>query len=139
MKTLGFRKETRLDVLYNNAGVMAPPVADVTAQGYDLQFGTNTLGRSRRPYDIHVEVNEGFVGHFYFTKLLLPTLLATAKASPDGKARVINVSSAAHHYGSIDFNTLKDGPARKKKFSLTLYGQSKLVCLFTFFSLEAWC
>lgn len=102
------RKETRLDVLYNNAGVMAPPVADVTAQGYDLQFGTNTLG------------------HFYFTKLLLPTLLATAKASPDGKARVINVSSAAHHYGSIDFNTLKDGPARKKKFSLTLYGQSKL-------------
>lgn len=102
------RKETRLDVLYNNAGVMVPPVADVTAQDYDLQFGTNTLG------------------HFYFTKLLLPTLLSTAKTSPDGKVRVINVSSAAHHYGSIDFNTLKDGPARKKKFSVMLYGQSKL-------------
>ncbi|KIK06119.1 hypothetical protein K443DRAFT_674678 [Laccaria amethystina LaAM-08-1] len=104
------RKETRLDILYNNAGVMAPPVADVTAQGYDLQFGTNTLG------------------HFYFTKLLLPTLLATAKASPNGTARVINVSSAAHHWhnGSIDFNTLKDGPARKKKYSLMLYGQSKI-------------
>ncbi|EDR03225.1 uncharacterized protein LACBIDRAFT_253463 [Laccaria bicolor S238N-H82] len=104
------RKETRLDVLYNNAGVLGPPIADVTAQGYDLQFGTNTLG------------------HFYFTKLLLPTLLASAKTSPDGKVRVINVSSAAHHWhhGSIDFNILKDCPARKKKSGLMLYGQSKL-------------
>jgi retinol dehydrogenase-12 len=120
---------------------MAPPVADVTAQGYDLQFGTNTLGRSQRPYVIRVGVNGRFVGHFYFTKLLLPTLLATAKASPNGTARVINVSSAAHHWhnGSIDFNTLKDGPARKKKYSLMLYGQSKIVCPFTFFSLEAQC
>ena len=118
---------------------MAPPVADVTAQGYDLQFGTNTLGGSRRPYDICVGVNERFVGHFYFTKLLLPTLLSSAKTSPNGKARVINVSSAGHHFGSIDFNTLKDGPARKKKFSVMLYAQSKLVCLFTFFSLEAQC
>ena len=114
---------------------MAPPVADVTAQDYDLQFGTNTLGRSRRSYDICVGANERFIGHFYFTKLLLPTLLASAKASPNGKARVINVSSAAHHWhrGSIDFNTLKDGPARKKKFSLNLYAQSKLVCLSIFF------
>ena len=118
---------------------MAPPVADVTAQGYDLQFGTNTLGGSRRPYDICVGVNECFVGHFYFTKLLLPTLLSSAKTSPNGKARVINVSSAGHHFGSIDFNTLKDGPARKKKLSATLYGQSKLVCPFTFFSLGARC
>ena len=129
----------RLDVLYNNAGVMAPPVADVTTQGYDLQFGTNTLGRSRRPYDICVGINERFVGHFYFTKLLLPTLLSSAKTSPDGKARVVNVSSAGHHFGSIDFNTLKDGPARKKKSSVILYGQSKLVCPFKFFSLGARC
>ncbi|KAF8799007.1 NAD(P)-binding protein [Phlegmacium glaucopus] len=102
-------KEKELHVLFNNAGVMVPPVEQVTVQGYDLQFGTNVLG------------------HFYFTKLLLPTLLAAAKTSPDGKARIVNTSSLGHIFSSgLDFNTFKDGPARKKKGIQTLYAQSKL-------------
>ncbi|OJA14188.1 hypothetical protein AZE42_06507 [Rhizopogon vesiculosus] len=71
-------KETKLDILFNNAGVMFPPVDLLTTDGYDLQFGTNVLG------------------HFYFTKLLLPALIATAKSAPDSKARVITTSSSAH-------------------------------------------
>jgi len=102
-------KEPKLDVLFNNAGVMVPPIEQLTTQGYDLQFGTNVLG------------------HFYLTKLLLPTLLAAAETSPDGKARIVNTSSSAHVFSSgIDFNTLKEGPARKKKGTQGLYCQSKL-------------
>lgn len=100
-------KEKELHVLFNNAGVMIPPLDMVTTQGYDLQFGTNVLG------------------HFYFTKLLLPVLLAGVKSSSDGKARVVNTSSMGHISGSLDFNTFKDGPARKKSTSWNMYAQSK--------------
>ncbi|RXW24439.1 hypothetical protein EST38_g1427 [Candolleomyces aberdarensis] len=102
-------KETELHVLFNNAGVMVPPIDDLTADGYDLQFGTNTLG------------------HFYFTKLLLPALLKGAKSSPDGTARVVNTSSSASLFASkINFDTLKDSPARRKSGPNRLYMQSKL-------------
>ncbi|KAF8073741.1 hypothetical protein FPV67DRAFT_1479100 [Lyophyllum atratum] len=101
------RKEKELHILFNNAGVMMPSVEETTAQGYDLQFGTNVLG------------------HFYLTTLLLPALIAGAKSRPDGKARVLNTSSAAHVMGSLDFNTFKDSPKRRKTFSSTLYSQSK--------------
>ncbi|EGN95277.1 hypothetical protein SERLA73DRAFT_187598 [Serpula lacrymans var. lacrymans S7.3] len=100
-------KETQLHVLINNAGVMFPPKDLLTADGYDLQFGTNVLG------------------HHYFTKLLLPTLISTAQTSPDGKARVVTVASSAHLFGSLDFATFKDGPVRKKMSPQSLYGQSK--------------
>ncbi|KAF8843276.1 NAD(P)-binding protein [Paxillus ammoniavirescens] len=100
-------KETRLDVLINNAGVMFSPTEDLTANGYDLQFGTNVLG------------------HHYLTKLLLPTLISTAKASSDGKARVVTVSSSAHVMGSLNFGTFKDTSARKNISTHTLYAQSK--------------
>ncbi|KAL1685471.1 hypothetical protein GGG16DRAFT_129381 [Schizophyllum commune] len=80
-------KETQLHALFNNAYVA----------GYDCQFGTNVLG------------------HFYLTKLLLPTLLSTAQASPSGDVRVVNTSSSGHSMvDTIDFNTLKDGGARRK-------------------------
>ncbi|KAG2131788.1 hypothetical protein DEU56DRAFT_739839 [Suillus clintonianus] len=100
-------KETKLDVLFNSAGVMFPPTDWLTADGYDLQFGTNVLG------------------HFYFTKLLLPTLIATAKSAPDGKARVITTSSSAHMLCGLNFSAFKDSPARKKMSASALYGQSK--------------
>ncbi|KAH7927977.1 NAD(P)-binding protein [Leucogyrophana mollusca] len=100
-------KETRLDVLFNNAGVMIPPKDLVTDDGYDLQFGTNVLG------------------HFYFTKLLIPLLLSSAKSSPDGTVRVVNTSSNGHWFSGLKFDTFKDGPARKKMGDWALYGQSK--------------
>ncbi|KDQ62478.1 hypothetical protein JAAARDRAFT_30374 [Jaapia argillacea MUCL 33604] len=100
-------KEKELHVLFNNGGVMIPPIDMITADGYDLQFGTNVLG------------------HWYFTKLLLPTLLATAKTTPEGKVRIVNTSSSAHLMGSLNFNAFKDGPARKKVGTGSLYAQSK--------------
>ncbi|KAG2009556.1 short-chain dehydrogenase [Coprinopsis cinerea AmutBmut pab1-1] len=101
-------KEKKLHILFNNAGVMTPPIDMVTTQGYDLQFGTNVLG------------------HFYLTKLLYPTLLSTVKSSPDWKPRVVHTASVASLFGELNFNTFKDGPARRKSFSVILYAQSKL-------------
>ena len=112
------------------------PTEQLTTQGYDLQFGTNVLGkstyykRSTSRCALKVTLLYFFLrlGHFYFTKLLLPTLLATAKISPDVKVRIVNTSSMAHvQCSGIDFNTFKEGPARKKKGTGWLYSQSKLV------------
>ena len=71
-----------------------------------------------------------FLGHYYFTKLLLPALFNT----PVGrKARVVNTSSFFHLFGSslvgpgLEFDTFKDGPNRRRKGNLWLYGQSKFV------------
>ncbi|KAJ7645233.1 NAD(P)-binding protein [Mycena polygramma] len=98
-------KENQLHVLFNN-GYGEPPIEQLTAQKYDLTFGTNVLGP------------------FYFTKLLIPTLLATAASGKP--VRVINTSScAAEMISDIDYNTLKDTPARKKMTPTRLYWQSK--------------
>jgi len=108
-------KESELHGLYNNAGVMYAPIDKITEQGYDMQFGTNVLG------------------HFYLTKLLLPVLTATAKNSPAGTVRVVNVSSVAHIQGppeGIRWSSILPGndslEARKKLGTKRLYGQSKL-------------
>ncbi|KAF7331018.1 NAD-P-binding protein [Mycena venus] len=101
--------ESQLHVLFNNAGVMQPPLDQFTVQGYDLQFGTNVLG------------------HFYFTKLLLPMLLATAKISADGRARVVNTASLGSTFAKgLDYDTFRDSPKRHKLGSIKLYNQSKL-------------
>jgi NAD(P)-dependent dehydrogenase (short-subunit alcohol dehydrogenase family) len=94
-----------LDLLINNAGVMAVPRRRTTAQGFELQFGTNHLG------------------HFALTGCLLPALLARPGS------RVVTVSSVAHRLGSIRLDDLQSergyGPWRA-------YGQSKLAnALFT--------
>jgi hypothetical protein len=77
-----------------------------------------------------------FAGHFYLTKLLLPVLKATAKNSPAGTVRVVNMSSIAHYMSAsegIRWSTLGPGTeaaaARKKLGMARLYGQSKLVKL----------
>ncbi|KAJ7250465.1 NAD-P-binding protein [Mycena haematopus] len=108
-------KETKLHVLFNNGGVMIPPVDQVTAQRYDLQFGTNVLG------------------HFYLTTLLLPTLLDTAATASRGTVRIVNISSfASQLWGNrqIEYNSLKDAtgsqnPVRQKLGPTRLYHQSK--------------
>ena len=64
-------------------------------------------------------------GHFYFTKLLLPTLATTAHNIASKTVRVVNVSSWGHFTGDLDFNTFRDSPARKKRGTTFLYAQSK--------------
>ncbi|KAI0775581.1 NAD-P-binding protein [Trametes elegans] len=101
-------KEHELHVLFNNAGLMWPPPELVTADGYDLQFGTNVLG------------------HFYFTELLMPALIAGVQSSPDHHARIITTSSCGAYARSLQWDTFKDGPARRKLSTYALYFQSKL-------------
>jgi NAD(P)-dependent dehydrogenase (short-subunit alcohol dehydrogenase family) len=101
-------KEGKLDVLWNNAGVMVPPQGSKTKQGYELQLGTNC------------------VGPFLFTKLLTPLLSKTAQTLPAGSVRVVWTSSSVAELGSpkngVDLNNLDyktDVPAWTK------YGTSK--------------
>lgn len=102
-----FRKHhERLDILINNAGVMAPPLQH-TKDGFEMQFGTNHLG------------------HFALTGLLLETL--EAAEAP----RIVVVSSLAHRMGNIYFDNL-DGKKWYKRWKF--YGQSKLANLM--FALE---
>ena len=91
-------RHSRLDLLLNNAGVMAPP-RTLTRQGFELQFGVNHLG------------------HFDLTRRLLPLLLASA--SP----RVVQVTSGAQYFGQLDFDDLQ-GERRYDRWKA--YGQSKL-------------
>ena len=87
-----------IDLLINNAGVMAPPLTR-TADGFELQFGTNHLG------------------HFALTNLLLEQVTR----------RVVTVSSTGHRMGSIDFDDLNW--ERKPYSAWRAYGQSKLANL----------
>lgn len=91
----------RLDLLINNAGVMALPYR-TTADGFEMQIGTNHLG------------------HFALTGLLLAPLLATPGA------RVVTVSSVAHRIGRIDLDDLQSTRRYQKWVA---YGQSKLANL----------
>jgi NAD(P)-dependent dehydrogenase (short-subunit alcohol dehydrogenase family) len=68
-------QESRLDVLWNNAGVSQAPIGSTSAQGHELHMATNCLGP------------------FLLTKLLLPVLSATARSSPRGSVRVVWASS----------------------------------------------
>ena len=97
-----------LDVLVNNAGVMATPYRQ-TADGFELQFGTNHLG------------------HFALTGLLLPTLLAAPAP------RVVTISSGAHKVGRIDFDNLD---ASRSYRPWVAYAQSKLANLLFMFELQ---
>jgi len=104
--------EPELHVLFNNAGAMATPMGVFTEDGYDYQFGANHLG------------------HFYFTKLLVPALKAGAQSSGDDVSRVVTISSQAHILTkTIHFDALKDGSARNKMTPEQLYSHSKFVRL----------
>ncbi|WP_242088571.1 SDR family oxidoreductase [Curtobacterium sp. DN_7.5] len=96
-----------LDVLVNNAGVMAPPERFETVDGFELQFGTN------------------FLGPFALTNLLLPQLLRT-DAARTRPARVATMSSLAAVFGSIRFADLQ---WERGYNGWRAYGQSKLADL----------
>lgn len=90
-----------LHLLVNNAGVMAIPRRE-TADGFEMQLGTNHLG------------------HFALTGLLLDALAAVPKA------RVVTVSSAAHRFGRMSFDDLM---GTRHYSAWRAYGQSKLANL----------
>ncbi len=92
-----------VDVLINNAGVMAPPTRMVTADGFELQFGSN------------------YLGPFALTIRLLPLLLAAPAP------RVIDMSSGVANYGKIDFGDLQWEQRRYRP--IFAYAQSKLADL----------
>ena len=97
----------RIDGLIANAGVMASP-RRLTADGFELQIGTNHLG------------------HFAFVGLTLPAVLAAS-------GRVVTVSSTAHRMGVIHFDDLM-GEQKYKKWAA--YGQAKLANLLFAFELQ---
>ena len=109
---------------------MFPPLAEVTADGYDLQFGTNVIGEyfsAMNTTILYITYDCSPVGHFYLTKLLMSALLAGKDTLPDHHARVITTSSAASYLDTLHWETFKDGPARRRQTTGALYNQSKLV------------
>jgi NAD(P)-dependent dehydrogenase (short-subunit alcohol dehydrogenase family) len=90
--------DSEIDLLINNAGIMIPPKS-LTADGFELQFGTNHLG------------------HFGLTNQLLKHI----------SGRVVTVSSSAHRVGAIDFDDLQWEHRRYR--AGRAYGQSKLANL----------
>ncbi len=94
--------ESSLDLLINNAGIMALPTRELTEDGFERQLGVN------------------YLGHFLLTSLLLP-LLVSAPAP-----RVVQLSSLAHRGGHIDFDDLQ-GEHRYDPWRA--YRQSKLAML----------
>jgi NAD(P)-dependent dehydrogenase (short-subunit alcohol dehydrogenase family) len=97
-----------LDLLINNAGLMIPP-RGVTADGFELQIGTNHLG------------------HFALTGLLLDRLLVQPGS------RVVTVSSNGHRAGRINFDDLH---AKRRYRRWTAYAQSKLANLMFTYELQ---
>ena len=93
---------TPVNLLVNNAGVMAPPARMTTADGFELQFGSN------------------FLGPFALTLRLLPVVLAAPAP------RVVTMSSGTANYGRIHFDDLEWERRYSANFA---YAQSKLADL----------
>jgi NAD(P)-dependent dehydrogenase (short-subunit alcohol dehydrogenase family) len=99
----------RLDLLINNAGVMMPPYSK-TADGFELQFGTNHLG------------------HYALTGLLIDLVLKTENS------RIVTVSSTGHKSGKLDFDDLNWEKRKYKK--MQTYADSKIANLYFTYELQ---
>ncbi|RDW64026.1 hypothetical protein BP5796_10528 [Coleophoma crateriformis] len=91
----------RIDVLFNNAAVMACPYS-LTVDGFETQFATNHLS------------------HFLLTSLLFPKILAAGPA-----ARIVNVSSQGHGFSPVNLDNPNYAPAGHGYTSWAAYGQAK--------------
>lgn len=107
---------------------MFPPIEQLTQDGYDLQFGINVVGKVPNGQFIisYMKLIEP-PGHHLLTKLLLPALWAGKESSPDGHARIMTTSSDGAYYFTINWDSFKDGPVRKKLGTQKMYFQSKFV------------
>ena len=96
-----------MNVLIANAGVMVPPIGQLTSQKLDLQFGTNVLG------------------HLLFIRLLYPLIVSTT--TPEDPGRIVWVASSMHYLFNppIQYDWITDTEVRRKQDPLSLYGQSK--------------
>ena len=92
----------KIDILLNNAGVMAPPARQTTRQGFELQFGVN------------------FLGHFLLTSLLWKQICNTPAP------RVVQVASVAHRRGRLNWDDLQ---SEQHYHGRNTYRQSKLAML----------
>jgi NAD(P)-dependent dehydrogenase (short-subunit alcohol dehydrogenase family) len=101
-------ENTHLDILINNAGIMAVPYGK-TVDGFEMQIGTNHFG------------------HFLLTGLLFDSLEKTPKS------RVVTVSSYAHAIGRINFDDLNSEKSYQRWLA---YGQSKLANLLFAYELQ---
>lgn len=106
-------KEKTLNVLVNNAGIMACPFG-LTADGFETQIGTNHFG------------------HFLFFQLLKQTLLSSS--TPSFQSRVVNTSSSGHTMGTIRFDDINFSKGDYSPFAS--YGQSKLANVYMANSIE---
>ncbi|PVH69091.1 short-chain dehydrogenase/reductase-like protein [Cadophora sp. DSE1049] len=98
------QKSSQINILINNAGIMAIPKLEHTKDGFEKQFGVNHLA------------------HFLLFELLKPALLASA--SPEFSSRVVNLSSSAHHVAGI--NESGNYNFEKTEYNdWVSYGQSK--------------
>ncbi|KAG8156879.1 hypothetical protein KVR01_013292 [Diaporthe batatas] len=102
------RSGGQVNILINNAGIMAVPTLQHTKDGFEMQFGVNHLS------------------HFLFFNLLRPALLASA--TPAFSSRVVNLSSSGHNVSPAmtetgDYNFEKAGASGYNQW--VAYGQSK--------------
>jgi NAD(P)-dependent dehydrogenase (short-subunit alcohol dehydrogenase family) len=106
-------RQRPLHVVINNAGVMAVPRRTETADGFEMQFGTNMLG------------------HFALTGLLLPAL--ERASTPEDPSRVVTIASIAHKRTNLQLDDLQS----KQSYSpMRAYRQSKLADLMFSFELS---
>ena len=103
-----------LDLLINNAGVMAPKKRQQTVDGFEVQFGTNVLG------------------HFALTAVLLPALVRAAAVGGE-RPRVVTIASIAHKQGRLNFDDLLSA---RSYGPMVAYRQSKLANLMLAFELD---
>ena len=104
-----------LDLLIDNAGVLAPKRRQQTSDGFEIQFGTNVLG------------------HFALTAVLLPALVRAAAANKTQRPRVVTLASIAHKRGRLNFDDLQSA---KSYGPMAAYRQSKLADLMFAFELH---
>ncbi|RYP84099.1 hypothetical protein DL769_001244 [Monosporascus sp. CRB-8-3] len=95
-----------IDVLINNAGVMALKEYTVDKRGNEMQFSAN------------------HIGHFLLTNLLAPALFSAAATAAAGEARVVNLTSAGHRISPFRFDDYNFSGGRTYN-PFTAYGQSK--------------